>query len=92
MIVPVRGDRMGHPLAHLDALLDQPLDLHRIVGQQAHAPDAEMAQHDRGGLERALVGLEAELPVGIQGVEALVLQLVGAQLVDQADAAALVGR
>ena len=35
----------------------------------------------------ALVGLEAEPLVGLDGVEPLVLQLVGADLVGQADAA-----
>ena len=37
------------------------------------------------------VGVEAELFVGLEGVEALVLQGVGAQLVDQSDAAAFLG-
>ena len=35
----------------------------------------------------ARVGREAELGVGLDGVEALLLELVGAQLVEQADAA-----
>ena len=39
----------------------------------------------------AQVGGQAELEVGVDGVEALLLELVGAQLVEQADAAALLG-
>ena len=41
-----------------------------------------------GKFEDAAVGLVAELEVGLDGVEALVLQLVGAELGHQADAAA----
>ncbi len=36
-----------------------------------------------------LVGLEAQSLIGVDGVEALVLEAIGSQLVDQADAAAL---
>ena len=39
----------------------------------------------------AQVGREAELEVGLDGVAGPLLQLVGAQLVEQADAAALLG-
>ena len=42
--------------------------------------------------EIALVILEAEPEVGVDGVEALVLQRIGAQLVDQADAAPLLAQ
>ena len=61
----------------------------RIVGEQFDAADAERAQHRRGGAEAALVGLEAELLVRVDGVEAAVLDRVGAQLVREPDAAAL---
>ncbi len=45
---------------------------------------------DRGGeFELAVVGAEAEAFVGFDGVEALVLQFVGAELGHEADAAAL---
>ena len=47
-------------------------------------------QHHRGRAVGALVRLEAEVLVGVDRVEAAVLELVGAQLVDQADAAPFV--
>ena len=39
----------------------------------------------------AQVGRHAQLEVGVDGVEALLLELVGLELVEQADAAALLG-
>ena len=46
-----------------------------------------MAEDLRADAVVALVGLEAQPLVGLDGVEALVLQRVGAQLVGEADAA-----
>ena len=50
--------------------------------------EAELAQHLGGRQIDPLVGVEAELLVGVDRVEPGILQLVGAQLVDQPDAAA----
>ena len=51
--------------------------------------EAERAQDVGADAEVALVVLEAEAVVGLDGVEALVLQRVGAHLVGEPDAAAL---
>ena len=51
----------------------------------------EVDQDLRADAVVAQVGRQAELQVGVDGVEALLLQLVGAQLVEQADAAPLLG-
>ena len=58
-----------------------------LLRQQPHRPDAEVAQDLGADAVVALVGLEAEPLVGLDRVEPLVLQLVGANLVGQADAA-----
>ncbi len=50
--------------------------------------EAELAQHLGRRQIDPLVGVEAQLLVGVERVEAGILQLVGAQLVDEADAAA----
>ncbi len=47
------------------------------------------AQNLGGGKIDPLIGVEAQLFVGVDGVEAAVLQLISPQFVDQADAAAL---
>src|SRR6185369_14092366 len=49
---------------------------------------AHVLEHLGGGGEDALVGFEAEALVRLDGVEALVLQFIGLELVDEADAAA----
>ena len=51
--------------------------------------EAELAQHLGGRQIDPLVGVEAELLVGVDRIEPGILQLIGAQLVDEADAAAL---
>ena len=48
--------------------------------------DTQVAQHLGSAAIVALVGLEAQAEVGIDSVVALLLQLVGSQLVHEADA------
>jgi hypothetical protein len=48
-----------------------------------------LAQHLSRRQIDPLVGVEAQLLVGLEGIGALVLQPIGAQLVYQSDAAAL---
>ena len=64
-------------------------ELARVVRQQAHGADAEVAEDLRADAVVALVRLEAEPLVRLDGVEPLILQLVRAQLVGEPDAAAL---
>ena len=71
----------------LDAVVAQRIDLLRVVRQQADAFEAELREQRRGDVVAALVGEKAQMLVGVDGVEAAVLQHVGAQLVRQADAA-----
>ena len=53
--------------------------------------EPEVDQDLRADAVVAQVGRQAELEVGVDGVVALLLQLVGPELVQQADAAALLG-
>ena len=69
--------------AHPSAL--QRLELFRIVRHQPHRAQAEESQDGSRQLVAAQVGLETELLIGLHGVGALVLQFIGAQLVEQAD-------
>ena len=63
-------------------------DLGGVVGDEADGVDAQLFQDLGGELELAAVGFVAQLEVGFDGVEALVLKLVGAELGHEADAAA----
>ena len=69
---------------------DERVGLVGVVGHQAHAAHAEVGQDLRAGAVVAGVGGQAEFEVGVEGVAAALLELVRAQLGQQADAAALV--
>src|SRR6185503_5730682 len=68
-----------------------PGDLPRVVRQDADRGQPEVGEDLRADAVLARIGLEAELEVGLDRVEALLLQLVGAELVEQPDPAALLG-
>src|SRR5262249_7619088 len=72
-----------------DAIGLEPGDLLRIVGQQADALDAEVAQDLGADAVVAEIFLEAELEVRLHRVAPAILQGVRADLVRQADAPAL---
>ena len=83
------GDGGGDALDDGDAGGFEGGDLLGVVGDEADAGDAELAKNGGGEFELAIVGAEAEALVGFDGVEALVLQFVGAELGHEADAATL---
>jgi len=87
LVVAVRREDMRHALDDADAAAVERRHLLGVVGQQADAQEAQLAQHFGGREIDPLVGVEPELLVGVDGVEAGILKLVGAQLVDEADAA-----
>ena len=80
----------GSRPAICDAESARPVGLRRVVGEQPDALDAELVEDRRADAVVAVVDGQAELEVGVDGVEALVLQLVGPQLVGDADPPALV--
>ena len=64
-------------------------DFFRIVGHKPYPGHAKGLEHLCGELVGTAVSGETQLNVGFDGVEALVLQLVGPELGHEADAAAL---
>lgn len=83
------ADLQRNTLDDLDADVGQRGDLARIVGHQAQRSDAEVRQHGFAQLIAAHVGRKTEGRVGLDGIGPTILQLVGSDLVDQADAASL---
>ena len=65
------------------------VDLGRVVGHEAELVDAEIGKDRSACAILAQVGSEAEGEVRLDGVHALILQVIGAQLVDEADATTL---
>src|SRR3712207_475667 len=88
----LRGDVAGqrHPAGHLQPVALQAGALGRVVGEQPHRVHAEVDEDLCAGAVVAGVGRQAQVEVGVDGVDAPVLQLVGLQLVQQADPPALV--
>src|SRR5262249_16717463 len=86
--IGLRGRHLdGHPLDHLEPVALDADDLLGVVGEDAQPLRPEVHEDLRADAVVAEVGLEAEGLVGLHGVLAVVLDLVGAQLVDEADAA-----
>jgi hypothetical protein len=84
-----RGNLGGDTLGNLDPRMFEGFDLGGVIGNQAHGVDAELLENLRRELKFAAVGFEAELEVGFDRVETLVLKLIGAKLGHEADATAL---
>ena len=76
-------------VGHAQAVALEADDLLRVVRQQADLAEPEVDEDLGADAVVAQVGRQAELQVRVDGVEALLLELVGAQLVEQADPAAL---
>ena len=64
--------------------------LHGVVGHEAHGGDAQVDEDLGADAVLAVVHGQAELDVGVDGVVALLLEVVGPQLVGEPDAAPLV--
>jgi len=70
----------------VDAVIDQPLALQRVVGHQPHAVDAQFLEHRSRHLVGSSVGRQPKSKVCVQGVVTQVLEVVGLNLGIQADA------
>src|SRR5204863_3772291 len=77
--------------AHRQAVALHAADLLGVVGEDADRAEAEIDEDLRSNPIVAQVRGQPQAQVGLDRVEAFLLQLVGAQLVQQADAAALLG-
>ena len=91
LVVRVGGVLDRHLRRDRQPVALQPADLLRVVGEDADARQPEVDQDLRADAVVAQVDRQAELEVGVDRVQALVLEVVGAQLVQQADPAALLG-
>jgi hypothetical protein len=83
------GDLGGDALDDFDADEFEGFDLFGVVGDEADGGNFELLKDLGGELEVAAVGFVAEFEVGFDGVEALVLEFVGAEFSHEADAATL---
>jgi hypothetical protein len=77
----------GDSLHDLQSVAGESAVLLRVVRQEAQAAEAEVRQDLRADAVVALVRVEAQLLIRLDGVEPRVLQRVGPELVLEADAA-----
>lgn len=89
-VLRVGAHRQRHPLDDVQSITVQADTFGRVVGQQPHRAHTEVDEYLRTDAVIPCVSGQSELEVGIHGVLAGVLQLIGLQLVHQADAAAFV--
>ena len=78
-----------HPAGNLNAGRCQAVELGRVVGQQHDPRAVQHPEHMCGDAVVALIIVEAERGVGVEGVEAVILQLICPHLVGEAKSAAL---
>src|SRR4051794_348297 len=90
LVVRIRDRLERHAFDDLEPEAFEAAALRRVVGHQAHRRDAEVDEDLRADAVLPAVGGQSELQVGVDGVVALVLQSIGADLVADADAAPLV--
>jgi hypothetical protein len=91
-VLRIGGHLDRHALEHRETVALEAGSLGGIVGHQPEIPEPEVHQNLRADAVVAEVGVESERLVGLDGVLALVLQLVGADLVVQADPAAFLAQ
>src|SRR5690606_10322353 len=91
-VVDVDAGLHGDTLGDGNAVAAQVLDLGRVIGEQAHTAHVEVGQDFDRRPVFALVGLVAKHQVGVNRVVAFVLEIVGAQLLGKADAAAFLAQ
>ena len=78
-----------NPSDDVDSMLAKSVHLGRVVRHEPHAPHSERAQHLRRAAVVARVLGEPEETVGLERVEAVLLQGVRPELVGESDAPAL---
>ena len=81
----------GHALLNPDPLALEGPDLRGIVGQHAHPRQTEMPQDRDLEAVLALIGVEPEAVVRLHRIGTLVLELIRLQLVQEPNAATLLG-
>src|SRR5882724_4133556 len=86
LVVRVGGDAYRNPLDYLETETLEAVDLLGVVGEQADLADAEVIEDLAPDAVIPLVRGMSQRLIGLYRVESAVLQVVGVQLVEQADA------
>ena len=82
----------GHPILHLQAIAAQARNLARVIGDQPQAMDPQVAEDLGADAVVAQVGSKAKPFIGFHRVQSTILEAVGPQFINQADAPALLAQ
>src|SRR5262245_18275363 len=88
-VVGIYGCLKRHSAYDLNSRLGEAIEFGRVIGEESDACAFEHLKHACCNTIVALVVVEAEGSICVDGIEAVILQLVGAHLVGETDAAAL---
>jgi len=88
-VVDGLGDDGGDAFDDADAGLFEGFDLFGVVGHEADGGKLKLLENFGGKFKDAAIGFVAEFEVGFDGVPALILKFVSAELGHETDAAAL---
>src|SRR3954454_9295877 len=91
------GDNRGDDRHLVDygqviAIVNKCIGFLGVIRQQPYLREAEILEDLQADAVIAQIGSVAECEVGLHGIEPLVLEVVGADLFDQADASPLLGK
>jgi hypothetical protein len=87
-VVGIDRPLQRHASRHIDAGIGEAVELRWIIREQPHPRAAEQLQHAHRDAVIALVVVETQDGIGVDGMETGFLQLIGADLVGEAQAAA----
>ena len=86
LIVAVGSHLKWHVFNHFKTIALKSHTLYRVIGHQAHLGYSQYAQDVSAHAVVTFIGFKAQVDVGINGVIAVLLQLIGFDFVHQADA------
>ena len=91
-VVNVRCDLDGHILHDFQSVGFQSHPFYRIIGKQTHLVNAYLTQDLCAYSIVAFIGLVSEADVGVYGVHAFFLELVGFHFFHQSDATSFLNK
>src|SRR6185503_6938292 len=80
-------ERLAIP--YLDSTIPQRPDFLRVVGQELDALDPNVPEYLDSGVVATFIGTEPQRAIGVDGVEAFLLQQIRSKLVAQTDTTTL---
>ena len=87
-VVGIYGRLKRHSADDLNSSLGEAIEFGRVIREQNNARAFKHFKHARGDTVVALVVVETEGGIGVDGIQAVILQLIGTHLVGKTNAAA----